>query len=233
MIELSHVTATYKNGFMGLNDANFKINYGEFVYIIGETGSGKSTIIKLLHGEMLPQKGKVKVGDLIVNEIKASKLPYFKRTVGVIFQDFKLLPYKKVIENLSFVSECFGIEENESKMRIKNVLDLVGMWNKRESFPNELSGGQQQSIVIARAMMNNPKIILADEPTGNLDPVSSDNILKLLHDINIKQGTTIIMVTHNMELIKKAPGRVLIINKGKIIKDIPKEEIAKVMGLNP
>lgn len=127
MIELTHVTASYKNGFIGLNDASFKINYGEFVYIIGETGSGKSTIIKLLHGEMRPQKGKIRVGDFIVNEIKPNKMPFFKRTVGVVFQDFKLLPYKKVIENLSFVSECFGIEETESKRRIKTVLDLVGM----------------------------------------------------------------------------------------------------------
>lgn len=127
MIELSHVTATYKNGFVGLDDATFKIEQGEFVYIIGETGSGKSTIVKLLHGELIPQKGKVRVGEFLVNEVKPNKMPFYKRTVGVVFQDFKLLSYKKVTENLSFVAECFGLDEAEAKFRIKTVLDLVGM----------------------------------------------------------------------------------------------------------
>lgn len=230
MIELTNVTAQYKNGFVGLNNVSFRVDDGEFVYVIGETGSGKSTIIKLLHGELYPQKGKIRVGKFMVNEVKPRRMAFYKRTVGVVFQDFKLLPLKKVFENLSFVAECVGIPQEESRMRVKTVLDMVGMWEKRNSFPDELSGGQQQSVVVARAMMDNPNLILADEPTGNLDPVSSENILRLLHRVNTQEKTTILMVTHNLDLIKKAPGRVIVINKGRIVKDIPKDKVAEMLG---
>jgi len=222
MIEMTNVVAKYKNGNFALDDVSFKINPGEFVYIIGATGSGKTSLIRILNGELKPQKGKVKVGNIAVNRIHPRHLPYYRRHVGVIFQDFKLLPLKRVYENVDLVAACIGQSQKESRPRLKACLQMVGLWDKRNAFPPELSGGQQQSVAIARAMMNKPQVILADEPTGNLDPSSSERILKLLHFVNRDEKATVVMVTHNIQLIKKVPSRVIMIDKGKIVKDIPK-----------
>jgi len=211
MIECTHVFKKYKNGVNALYDINMNIAQGEFVYIIGPTGSGKSTLIKLLDGEEIPTK---------VGKLRHSKVPIYRRNIGVVFQDFRLLPTKTVFENISYALEVIGMRKDLIRRRVREVMNLVGLDDKGSSFPNQLSGGQQQRVAIARAIANRPKVLIADEPTGNLDPQMSDEIMALLEKINEEYGTTILMVTHDMTIVNKHRKRTIVLEHGHITADL-------------
>ena len=199
---------------------NFSVKQGEFVYIIGPTGSGKSTLIKLLDGEELPTKGNVEVVGINVGELKRKQVPIYRRNIGVVFQDFRLLPTKTVYENIAYALEVINMKKPQIKKRVDEVLDVVSLKEKKTSFPHELSGGQQQRIAIARAIANRPKVLIADEPTGNLDPGKSDQIMDLLERINKRYGTTILMVTHDLTLVNKHRKRTVVLEHGHIVADL-------------
>ncbi|WP_373118943.1 cell division ATP-binding protein FtsE [Holdemania massiliensis] len=220
MLELKHVGKTYKNGVNALYNINLKIDQGEFVYIIGPTGSGKSTLIKLLDGEEIPTKGKVEVTGINVGKLKHSKVPLYRRNIGVVFQDFRLLECKTVFENIAFALEVINVPKERIRKRVREVMNLVGLDDKGSSFPQELSGGQQQRVAIARAIANKPKILIADEPTGNLDPQKSDEIMTLLEKINREEKTTILMVTHDITLVNKHRKRTIALEAGHIVADM-------------
>ena len=220
MLELKHVGKTYKNGVNALYNINLKIDQGEFVYIIGPTGSGKSTLIKLLDGEEIPTKGKVEVTGINVGKLKHSKVPLYRRNIGVVFQDFRLLERKTVFENIAFALEVINVPKERIRKRVREVMNLVGLDDKGSSFPQELSGGQQQRVAIARAIANKPKILIADEPTGNLDPQKSDEIMTLLEKINREEKTTILMVTHDITLVNKYRKRTIALEAGHIVADM-------------
>ena len=220
MLDLKHVSKTYKNGVNALYDVNLKIDQGEFVYIIGPTGSGKSTLIKLLDGEEIPTKGKVEVTGINVGKLKHSKVPLYRRNIGVVFQDFRLLERKTVFENIAFALEVINVPKERIRKRVREVMNLVGLDDKGNSFPQELSGGQQQRVAIARAIANKPKILIADEPTGNLDPQKSDEIMTLLEKINREEKTTILMVTHDITLVNKHRKRTIAVEAGHIVADM-------------
>ena len=220
MIECEHVYNQYKNGTNALYDVNFSVKQGEFVYIIGPTGSGKSTLIKLLDGEELPTKGNVEVVGINVGELKRKQVPIYRRNIGVVFQDFRLLPTKTVYENIAYALEVINMKKPQIKKRVDEVLDVVSLKEKKTSFPHELSGGQQQRIAIARAIANRPKVLIADEPTGNLDPGKSDQIMNLLERINKRYGTTILMVTHDLTLVNKHRKRTVVLEHGHIVADL-------------
>ncbi len=220
MIECTHVFKKYKNGVNALYDINMNIAQGEFVYIIGPTGSGKSTLIKLLDGEEIPTKGKVNVVGINVGKLRHSKVPIYRRNIGVVFQDFRLLPTKTVFENISYALEVIGMRKDLIRRRVREVMNLVGLDDKGNSFPNQLSGGQQQRVAIARAIANRPKVLIADEPTGNLDPQMSDEIMALLEKINEEYGTTILMVTHDMTIVNKHRKRTIVLEHGHITADL-------------
>ena len=220
MLDLKHVSKTYKNGVNALYDVNLKIDQGEFVYIIGPTGSGKSTLIKLLDGEEIPTKGKVEVTGINVGKLKHSKVPLYRRNIGVVFQDFRLLERKTVFENIAFALEVINVPKERIRKRVREVMNLVGLDDKGSSFPQELSGGQQQRVAIARAIANQPKILIADEPTGNLDPQKSDEIMTLLEKINREEKTTILMVTHDITLVNKHRKRTIALEAGHIVADM-------------
>ncbi|BFL35404.1 cell division ATP-binding protein FtsE [Holdemania massiliensis] len=220
MLDLKHVSKTYKNGVNALYDVNLKIDQGEFVYIIGPTGSGKSTLIKLLDGEEIPTKGKVEVTGINVGKLKHSKVPLYRRNIGVVFQDFRLLERKTVFENIAFALEVINVPKERIRKRVREVMNLVGLDDKGNSFPQELSGGQQQRVAIARAIANKPKILIADEPTGNLDPQKSDEIMTLLEKINREEKTTILMVTHDITLVNKHRKRTIALEAGHIVADM-------------
>ena len=220
MIECEHVYKQYKNGTNALYDVNFSVKQGEFVYIIGPTGSGKSTLIKLLDGEELPTKGNVEVVGINVGELKRKQVPIYRRNIGVVFQDFRLLPTKTVYENIAYALEVINMKKPQIKKRVDEVLDVVSLKEKKTSFPHELSGGQQQRIAIARAIANRPKVLIADEPTGNLDPGISDQIMNLLERINKRYGTTILMVTHDLTLVNKHRKRTVVLEHGHIVADL-------------
>lgn len=220
MIECEHVYKQYKNGTNALYDVNFSVKQGEFVYIIGPTGSGKSTLIKLLDGEELPTKGNVEVVGINVGELKRKQVPIYRRNIGVVFQDFRLLPTKTVYENIAYALEVINMKKPQIKKRVDEVLDVVSLKEKKTSFPHELSGGQQQRIAIARAIANRPKVLIADEPTGNLDPGKSDQIMNLLERINKRYGTTILMVTHDLTLVNKHRKRTVVLEYGHIVADL-------------
>lgn len=220
MLDLKHVSKTYKNGVNALYDVNLKIDQGEFVYIIGPTGSGKSTLIKLLDGEEIPTKGKVEVTGINVGKLKHSKVPLYRRNIGVVFQDFRLLERKTVFENIAFALEVINVPKERIRKRVREVMNLVGLDDKGSSFPQELSGGQQQRVAIARAIANKPKILIADEPTGNLDPQKSDEIMTLLEKINREEKTTILMVTHDITLVNKHCKRTIALEAGHIVADM-------------
>ena len=194
MIECNHVYKKYKNGTNALFDINLKIDQGEFVYIIGPTGSGKSTLIKLLDGEEIPTKGEVRVVGIDVGKLRHSKVPIYRRNIGVVFQDFRLLESKTVFENIAYALEVIDMKKAMIRRRVREVMNLVGLDDKGNSFPSQLSGGQQQRVAIARAIANRPKVLIADEPTGNLDPSMSDEIMALLEKINREYGTTILKI---------------------------------------
>ena len=209
MIECSHVYKKYKNGVNALYDINLSVEQGEFVYIIGPTGSGKSTLIKLLDGEEIPTKGKVSVVGIDVGKLRHSKVPVYRRNIGVVFQDFKLLPSKTVFENIAYALEVINLPKSLIRRRVREVMNLVGLDEKGNSFPRELSGGQHR-----------PKVLIADEPTGNLDPSMSDEIMALLDKINREYGTTILMVTHDLTIVNKHRKRTIVLEHGHIVADL-------------
>lgn len=220
MIECTHVYKQYKNGTNALYDVNFSVKQGEFIYIIGPTGSGKSTLIKLLDGEEVPTKGDVEVVGINVGELKKKQVPIYRRNIGVVFQDFRLLPTKTVYENISYALEVINMKKPQIRKRVDEVLDVVSLKEKKDSFPSQLSGGQMQRIAIARAIANRPKVLVADEPTGNLDPGKSDQIMDLLERINQRYGTTILMVTHDLTLVNKHRKRTVVLEHGHIVADL-------------
>ena len=218
MIRLKDVEKTYENGTEALQGISFTIEDGEFVFLVGPSGSGKSTIIKLLTGEVIPTAGRVMVNGFSMSRISDRQIPYMRRTIGVIFQDFRLIPKKTVFDNLSLAMRAVGASPREIRKRIPYVLDLVGLSRKEDRYPTQLSGGEQQRVAIARALVNNPQMIIADEPTGNLDPQRSLEIMMLLEKIN-ELGTTMLVVTHEKELVNRFSKRVIAIEGGRIISD--------------
>ena len=218
MIDLKEVTKTYETGTHALNGIDLHIDDGEFVFLVGQSGSGKSTIIKLLTGELRPTSGSILVNGYQLESIKHSSVPYLRRTLGVIFQDFRLIENKTVYENVAFAMRVIGAAPKEIKKRVPYVLELVGLENKARRLPKELSGGEQQRVAIARALINNPTMIIADEPTGNLDPARSFEIMLLLEQINAL-GTTVMVVTHEKALVDRFTKRVVAIDEGKVISD--------------
>ncbi|MBR4701006.1 MAG: cell division ATP-binding protein FtsE [Oscillospiraceae bacterium] len=218
MIDFQNVTKVYEAGNRALEGVSLHIDDGEFVFLVGPSGSGKSTIIKLLTAELEPTSGSIHVNGYQLERIKARHIPYLRRTVGVIFQDFRLIENKTVFENVAFSMRIVGASGKQIQQRVPYVLDLVGLENRGRRFPNELSGGEQQRVAIARALVNNPSMIIADEPTGNLDPVRSYEIMMLLERINAL-GTTVMVVTHERELVNRFTKRVIAINEGRVIND--------------
>ena len=218
MIELTNVVKTYDIGTKALRGVSMKIEDGEFVFLVGPSGSGKSTIIKLLTAELEPTSGSVLVNGFVLEKIRQRAIPYLRRTLGVIFQDFRLIENKTVYDNVAFAMRVIGAAESEIKKRVPYVLELVGLENKGRRLPHELSGGEQQRVAIARALVNNPSVIIADEPTGNLDPSRSLEIMMLLEQINAL-GTTVMVVTHEKELVNRFTKRVVAIDEGRIISD--------------
>lgn len=222
LIRVDNVQKTYKNGVVALYDFNLSIQKGEFVFVIGKSGSGKSTLIKMLYREERPDKGSIIIGGIDVARLKNRKVYILRRKLGVVFQDFKLLPKLTVFENVAFAMEVFGYDKATIQKRVLEVLDLVGLKNKVRQYPDQLSGGEQQRVVIARAIVNNPKLLICDEPTGNLDPKTSMEIMEVLENINNNLGTTIIMATHDVEIVNKMKKRVVLIEAGRLKKDYEK-----------
>ena len=218
MIRLIDVHKEYENGTEALKGMDLRIDDGEFVFLVGPSGSGKSTIIKLLTGEVRATSGRVMVNGYNLGNIRNWQIPYMRRTLGVIFQDFRLIDKKTVGQNLEFAMRVIGASRRKMRRRIPYVLDLVGLKDKLDAHPNELSGGEQQRVAIARALINNPQMIIADEPTGNLDPQRSLEIMTLLERIN-SMGTTMLIVTHEKELVNRFSKRVVAIENGKMISD--------------
>ena len=218
LIRLRNINKTYKNGVTAIYDLDLTIKKGEFVFIIGETGCGKSTLIKMLYREEKPNKGKIIVGGINVAKLRNSKVYKLRRKIGVVFQNFQLLPKLTAYENVAFALEVLGLPKYEIHKKVVKVLDLVGLKNKAKHYPNQLSGGEQQRVAIARAIVNGPKLLICDEPTGNLDPKKSMEIMEVLEAIN-KLGTTVVMVTHDIEIVKKMNKRVILLNSGRIVKD--------------
>lgn len=222
MISLENVSKSYKNGVHALRDVNLYIEEGEFVYIIGPTGSGKSTLIKLLDGELIPDSGRVMVAGTDVGKLRHSKVPLYRRNIGVVFQDYQLLPEMTVFENIAFALQVINMDKVAIRRRVREVLELVSLADKAKSFPRELSGGQQQRATIGRAIANKPKVLIADEPTGNLDPEKSQEIMQLLEKINREQKTTILMVTHDSTLVDSNKKRTIALEEGFVVADIQK-----------
>ena len=218
MIRLINVEKSYANGAKAINGISMEIDDGEFVFLVGPSGSGKSTIIKMLTGEIGPTAGRIMINGYNMTNISSKQIPYMRRTIGVIFQDFRLLEKKNVYENMVFAMRAVGAPPAEIKRRIPYVLELVGLENKTRRLPSELSGGEQQRVAIARALVNNPDTIIADEPTGNLDPERSFEIMSLLERIN-DLGTTMLVVTHEKALVDRFAKRVITIEGGRIISD--------------
>jgi cell division transport system ATP-binding protein len=218
MIEMKNVTKVYDNGITAVQDLSVRIEQGEFVYVVGPSGAGKSTFMRLIYREVLPTEGEVEVADFNVVTLKKKNVPHLRRQVGVVFQDFKLLPTLTVGENIGYAMEVLEKSPRQIDARVKEVLKLVGLEQKENMLPNELSGGEQQRVAIARAIANMPRVLIADEPTGNLDPETSKGIMEILEQIN-QQGTTILMATHNAEIVNERKHRVVVIDDGRIARD--------------
>jgi cell division transport system ATP-binding protein len=218
MIEFKHVTKTYNTGTEAVHDASFMIEKGEFAFLVGESGSGKSTLIKLILKEEEATKGSILINGKDITNIKKKRIPYLRRSMGVVFQDFRLLPDKTVYENVAFAMYIVNATKKHIKRQVPMVLDLVGLRDKAKMLPHELSGGEQQRVAIARALVNNPSMIIADEPTGNLDPKTAWDIMTLLNDINAR-GTTVVMATHAVDIVNKMRKRVIQIDRGNIVRD--------------
>ena len=218
MIKLEHVSKSYSAGIPALNDVNLEIEDGEFVFIVGDSGSGKSTLIKLLLKELEPTEGVITVDGKVLSKIKRKQVPKYRRNVGVVFQDFRLLQDRNVYDNVAFAQKVVGEPNSHIRKKVPLMLSMVGLAAKYRSFPRQLSGGEQQRVAIARALINEPDILLADEPTGNLDNNNAWEIMKLLEEINAK-GTTVLVVTHNLEIVKVMKKRVITVKKGTIVSD--------------
>ena len=221
-IEFKDVTKTYSNGITACADVSVQIDKGEFVFVIGLTASGKSTFVKMLYREEKPTKGTVMVGGVNVGKLKNRKVYKFRRKVGIVFQDFKLLPNLTAYENVAFALECVGDKGADIRPKVLKALERVGLKDKVRSFPKELSGGEQQRVCIARAIVNEPKLLVCDEPTGNLDPMTSKEIMDVISNINNDLGTTVIMATHDKEIVNRMKTRVLVINNGMLVGDYKK-----------
>ena len=220
MIQMKKVKVVYRSSdTVALDGVSMSINEGEFVFLVGPSGSGKTTIMKLLTGEIRADAGKIVINDFDMRDIKIRKLPKMRRTLGVVFQDFRLIDNMNVYDNVAFAMRVTGVRNKKIKKRVPEVLALVGLEGREKRMPKELSGGEQQRVAIARALVNNPRMIVADEPTGNLDPVRSMELMLLLEKINMDTGTTILVVTHEKELVNALNKRVIYISEGKIISD--------------
>lgn len=218
MIKLEHVSKSYMAGIPALNDVSLDIEEGEFVFIVGDSGSGKSTLIKLLLKELEPTEGTITINNKKLNKIKRRQIPKFRRNIGVVFQDFRLLKDRNIYDNVAFAQKVIGESNRSIKKNVPSMLSMVGLAAKYRSYPRQLSGGEQQRVAIARALINEPKILLADEPTGNLDNHNAWEIMKLLEEIN-SRGTTVVVVTHNLEIVKAMNKRVITMKKGVVVED--------------
>ncbi len=218
MIEFKNVSKVYNNNVFALSNINVKISKGEFVFLVGPSGAGKSTFIKMLLKEVQPTNGNIIINDIDITNLKRKEIPYYRRKIGVVFQDFRLIPTLNVYENVAFAMRVVEAPLKEIRKKVPMVLSLVGLANKYKAFPHELSGGEQQRVSLARAIVNNPAILIADEPTGNLDPETAMDIMETLNDIN-HAGTTILMATHAKDIVDNMRKRVIAVEKGIIVRD--------------
>jgi len=228
LITFDHVTKLYRPG-VGLDDVTVKIDKGEFVFIVGPSGAGKSTFIKLMLKDITPDKGQIHVGDYHVNKLSNRMIPKYRRKIGTVFQDFKLLPKKTAYENVAFAMEVLHKPQAQIRKQVPQVLSLVGISDKADKYPHELAGGEQQRIAIARAIVNNPQVLIADEPTGNLDPMTAWGIMDLLDQINMR-GTTVLMVTHAKEIVNKMDRRIIALDHGRVIHDSSEDYFGPMGG---
>lgn len=219
MINVENVSKTYENGAIAVNNVSLKIEKGEFVFIVGSSGSGKSTLIKMLLKEVEPTEGIIKINKTDITKLKRHEIPYLRRKIGVVFQDFRLLPSKTVYENVAFAMQVVEASPKAIRRSVPAILSMVGLGKKMKAYPNQLSGGEQQRVALARAIINRPPILLADEPTGNLDPETAWEIMGLLKDINLR-GTTVVIATHAKDIVDEMKQRVITLQKGVILRDI-------------
>ena len=226
MIKLEHVSKSYSAGIPALNDVSLNIEEGEFVFVVGDSGSGKSTLIKLLLKELEPTEGTITITGRKLNKIRRRQIPKFRRNIGVVFQDFRLLKDRNIYDNVAFAQKVIGESNRSIKKNVPKLLSMVGLAAKYRSYPRQLSGGEQQRVAIARALINKPKILLADEPTGNLDANNAWEIMKLMEEIN-EQGTTVVVVTHNLEIVKAMNKRVITMQKGVVVDDTASDHYGK------
>jgi cell division transport system ATP-binding protein len=220
VIELVNVYKVYDSGTRALNNISLRIDEGEFVFIEGSSGAGKSTLLKLLMHEIIPSLGEVRINGYDLMKIKNKEIPYLRRTMGVVFQDFRLIPTMTIFDNVAFAMRVTGSSTRLTRRRVPYILGLVGLSQKARNFPHELSGGEQQRTALARALVNNPSLIIADEPTGNIDPKMSLEIVELLNEIN-RRGTTVLMITHETELVKSFDKRIITLHNGSVVSDQP------------
>ena len=218
MIQFKNVSMIYSNGSRALTDVSFNIENGDFVFVVGPSGAGKSTLIKLLIKEIEPSEGEIIVAGRKLNEMKKKEIPYYRRNIGVVFQDFRLLPDKTVYENVAFAMEIVEASRREIRRQVPAILGMVGLASKANAYPRELSGGEQQRVSLARALVNNPSLLVADEPTGNLDPHTSRDIMKIINMVN-HRGTTVIMATHAKDIVNAMKRRVITFRRGVLIRD--------------
>ena len=226
MIKLEHVSKSYSAGIPALNDVSLNIEEGEFVFVVGDSGSGKSTLIKLLLKELEPTEGTITINGRKLNKIRRRQIPKFRRNIGVVFQDFRLLKDRNIYDNVAFAQKVIGESNRSIKKNVPKLLSMVGLAAKYRSYPRQLSGGEQQRVAIARALINKPKILLADEPTGNLDANNAWEIMKEMLEIN-EQGTTVVVVTHNLEIVKAMNKRVITMQKGVVVDDTASDHYGK------
>ena len=226
MIKLEHVSKSYSAGIPALNDVSLNIEEGEFVFVVGDSGSGKSTLIKLLLKDLEPTEGPITINGRKLNKIRRRQIPKFRRNIGVVFQDFRLLKDRNIYDNVAFAQKVIGESNRSIKKNVPKLLSMVGLAAKYRSYPRQLSGGEQQRVAIARALINKPKILLADEPTGNLDANNAWEIMKLMEEIN-EQGTTVVVVTHNLEIVKAMNKRVITMQKGVVVDDTASDHYGK------
>ena len=226
MIKLEHVSKSYSAGIPALNNVSLNIEEGEFVFVVGDSGSGKSTLIKLLLKELEPTEGTITINGRKLNKIRRRQIPKFRRNIGVVFQDFRLLKDRNIYDNVAFAQKVIGESNRSIKKNVPKLLSMVGLAAKYRSYPRQLSGGEQQRVAIARALINKPKILLADEPTGNLDANNAWEIMKLMEEIN-EQGTTVVVVTHNLEIVKAMNKRVITMQKGVVVDDTASDHYGK------
>lgn len=218
MIKYVNVSKEYGNGSKALENVNISIEKGEFVFVVGSSGAGKSTLMKLLLKEIEPTEGKIFLNNVDITKVKNRRIPYIRRNLGVVFQDFRLLPNKTVYENVAFAMEIVGASAREIRRQVPMMLSMVGLSDKAHNYPNQLSGGEHQRVAIARAIVNNPSVLIADEPTGNLDPDTAWEIMKLIKEIN-KRGTTVVMATHAKEIVNMMKRRVIALEAGRVVRD--------------